>query len=101
VLWVETNSFLNAKKETMDIICDYFEIDRVKNFELSNFYVKSFGLLGKETSINETVIPHLGEVKSLYPSYGIVEDDLCELCDDIKSIVELVKNFFPELEKSL
>jgi hypothetical protein len=43
----------------------------------------------------------LGEVKSLYPSYGIVEDDLCELCDDIKSIVELVKNFFPELEKSL
>ena len=95
VLWIETNSFLSNKKETMDNVCDYFEIDRVKNFELSNFYVKSFGLLGKETSINEMVIPHLGEVKTLYPSYGIVEDDLCNQYDDITSLISWVKSEMP------
>lgn len=95
ILWIETNSFLSNKKETMDIVCDYFEIDRVKNFELSNFHVKSFGLLGKETSINETVIPHLGQVKSLYPSYGIVEDDLCNQYDDINDLISGVKSEMP------
>jgi hypothetical protein len=99
ILWIETNSFLSNKKETMDIVCDYFEIARVKNFDLSNFYVKSFGLLGKETSINETAIPHLGEVKTLYPSYGIVEDDLVAFDDEINSIISWVVSSFPELKK--
>jgi len=95
ILWIETNSFLSNKKETMDIVSDYFEIARVKNFDLSNFYVKSFGLLGKETSINEIVIPHLGEVKTLYPSYGIVEDDLCNQYDDINDLISWVKLEMP------
>ena len=95
ILWIETNSFLGNKKETIDIVCDHFEIDRVKNFDLSNFYVKSFGLLGKETSINETEIPNLGEVKTLYPSYGIVEDDLCNQYDDINDLISGVKLEMP------
>ena len=99
ILWIETNSFLSNKKETMDIVCDYFEISRVKNFDLSNFYVKSFGLLGKETSINETVIPHLGEMKTLYPSYGIVEDDLIMFDNEISSIVSWVGSSFPNLKE--
>jgi hypothetical protein len=80
ILWIETNSFLSNKKQTID---------------LSNFYVKSFGLLGKETSINEAVIPHLGEVKTLYPSYGIVEDDLCTQYGDIKNLISWVKLEMP------
>ena len=99
ILWIETNSFLSNKKETMDIVCDYFEISRVKNFDLSNFYVKSFGLLGKETSINEVVIPHLGEMKTLYPSYGIVEDDLIMFDNEISSIVSWVGSSFPNLKE--
>jgi hypothetical protein len=99
ILWIETNSFLSNKKETMDIVCDYFEISRVKNFDLSNFYVKSFGLLGKETSINEAVIPHLGEMKTLYPSYGIVEDDLIMFDNEISSIVSWVGSSFPNLKE--
>jgi hypothetical protein len=99
ILWIETNSFLSSKKETMDIVCDYFEIDRVKNFDLSNFYVKSFDLLGKATPINEIMIPHLGEVKTLYPSYGIVEDDLVAFDDEITGIISWVVSSFPELKK--
>jgi hypothetical protein len=93
------NDGKDPKKETIDIVCDHLEIDRVKNFDLSNFYVKSFGLLGKETPINETVIPHLGEVKTLYPSYGIVEDDLVAFDDEINSIISWVVSSFPELKK--
>lgn len=101
ILWIETNSFLSNKKETMNIVCDYFEIDRVKNFELSNFYVKSFDILGKETPINEIMIPHLGEVKTLYPSYGIIEDDLCKQYDEINNLVDWAGSIFPNLNKFL
>jgi hypothetical protein len=101
ILWIETNSFLSNKKETIVIVCDHFEIDRVKNFDLSNFYVKSFGLLGKETSINEADIPHLGEMKTLYPSYGIVEDDLCDQYPEILDLMTRAKEEFFYLDKNL
>jgi hypothetical protein len=48
-----------------------------------------------ETSINETEIPNLGEVKTLYPSYGIVEDDLCNQYDDINDLISGVKSEMP------
>jgi hypothetical protein len=90
-LWVETNDFLKNKQKTINIVCDYFEINRVKNFELSNFYVKSFGLIGKKNPINEVTIPNLGEVKTLYPSYGIVDDMMSSHFDDINTIISFVK----------
>jgi len=91
VLWVEANSFFENKKETMDKVCDYFNLDRVKNYELSNVYVKSFGLIGNEKSINESEIPNLGQVKSLYPSFGIIEDDLCDQFPEIGDLVMWVE----------
>lgn len=91
VLWIEANSFFKNKKETMDKVCDYFDLDRVKNYELSNVYVKSFGLIGNEKSINESEIPNLGQVKSLYPSFGIIDDDLCDQFSEIGDLVMLVE----------
>ncbi len=38
VLWVESNSFFENKKETMDKVCDHFNLDRVKNYESTNCY---------------------------------------------------------------
>ena len=32
----------------MDKVCDHFNLNRIKNYDLSNFYVKSFGLIGKD-----------------------------------------------------
>ncbi len=98
VLWVESNSFFENKKETMDKVCDHFNLDRVKNYELSNVYVKSFGLIGKEKSINETEIPNLGTVKSLYPSFGIIDDDLCDLCPEINDLVSWIKKEIPSMQ---
>ena len=98
VLWVESNSFFENKKETMDKVSDHFNLDRVKNYELSNVYVKSFGLIGKEKSINETEIPNLGTVKSLYPSFGIIDDDLCDLCPEINDLVSWIKKEIPSMQ---
>lgn len=101
VLWIESNSFFENKKETIDIVCDHFKIAKVKNFELSNVYVKAFGLIGNEKAINEAEIPNLGNVKTLYPSYGIVENDLLSHDNDIISTTCLVEGNLPELRELL
>ena len=101
VLWIESNSFFENKKETMDKVCDHFNLDRVKNYELANVYVKSFGLIGNEKAINEAEIPNLGNVKTLYPSFGIIESDMVGYNAEIKSLSESIEDTFPELSKLL
>ena len=39
ILWIDTNEFLSNKKQTVDFVCDYFEIPRVESIELSNINV--------------------------------------------------------------
>lgn len=97
ILWIESNSFFEDKKETMNIVCDYFNISKVKNFELSTVYVKSFGLIGNENPINQIQIPNLGEIKSLYPSFGIIETFMVSYDEQIRTISDWVENTFPEL----
>lgn len=101
VLWVESNNFFKNKKETMNMVCEHFNIDKVKNYELSNVYVKSFNLIGNERSINEAEIPNLGEVKSVYPSFGIIEDDLCDLYSEINDIISWVEGRFQFVLKNI
>lgn len=101
VLWIESNSFFENKKETMNLVCDHFNLERVKNYELSNVYVKSFNLIGNEKAINEAEITNLGQVKTLYPSYGVVEDDMCDLYSEINNILLKVKNQFPNMNANL
>lgn len=99
ILWIESNSFFKDKKETMDLVCDHFNLNKIKNYELSNVYVKSFGLIGNEKSINEAEIPNLGQVKTLYPSYGAVESDLIRYDIEINNIVSWTENKFSELKE--
>ena len=101
VLWIESNNFFKNKKEIMDLVCEHFELNPVNNFELSNVYVKSFGLIGNEKPINQVEIPNFGELKSLYPSYGIVEDDMCDLYSEIVDILLEVKKQFPNIDDNL
>lgn len=101
ILWIESNNFFADKKNTMNTVCDYFKVDRIKNFEISNIYVKSLNLIGNEFPINDIHIPNLGEIKSTYPSFGIVETDLAILDDQIKSIVDHIETIFPELNEYL
>ena len=101
VLWVETNSFFKEKQKIMDIVCDHFQLNVVNNYELSNVYVKSFNLIGNEKPINEAEIPNLGEVKTLYPSFGIIEDDLASYDTEVTDVVSYVGDIFPEITEFL
>ncbi len=101
VLWIESNSFFKNKKETMDKVCDHFNLDRVKNYELSNVYVKSFGLIGNEKPINETEIPNLGLVKTLYPSFGIIDDGLCDQFSEIGDLIRWVDRNFLQYQQKI
>ena len=101
VVWIESNDFLRNKKQTMDMVCDYFEIDRIKDFELSNVYVKSLGINGKDTSVNEIVLPIQGTMKTLYPSFGIVEDDLCDQCSEINDLISWVKQEMSNISNNI
>ena len=76
-------------------------LDRVKNFELSTVYVKSFGLIGNENPINQVQIPNLGQIKSLYPSYGIIETYMVSYDEQIRTISDWVENNFLELKEFL
>lgn len=101
VLWIESNSFFENKKETMNLVCDHFKLARVKNFELANVYVKSFGLIGNEKSINETEIPNLGTVKTLYSSFGVIDDDLCDQYPEIEDLICQVKEEFVDIDENI
>ena len=101
VLWIESNSFFENKKKTMNMVCEHFNLNRIKNYELSNVYVKSFGLIGNEKAINESEIPNLGEVKTLYPSYGIIEDDLCTQVSEINKLSLWVNKKIPFISDDL
>jgi hypothetical protein len=101
VLWIESNSFFENKKETMNLVCDHFKLAQVGNFELANVYVKSFGLIGNEKAINEAEIPNLGTVKTLYPSFGVVETDLVLYDNEINDKIIWVENVFPEIREFL
>jgi|688.fasta_scaffold482412_2 hypothetical protein len=101
ILWIETNSFLKNKRETIDLVCDHFKIDRVMDFELSNVYVKSLGINGKDTAVNDTELPIHGTMKTLYPSFGIVENDLCDQCSEINDLVLLVSGKLPDISDNL
>ena len=48
-------------------------------------------MIGKEKAINETEIPNLGQTKTLYPSFGVVEDYLCDQFSEISDIVSSIQ----------
>jgi hypothetical protein len=101
VLWVESNNFFRDKKKVMNDVCNHLELKMITNFELSNFHVKSFNINGNEHEINKLEIPNLGTSKTLYPTYGIIEDVMCEQCDDINELIEWSHKNMPLIPKEL
>jgi hypothetical protein len=42
-----------------------------------------------------------GTMKTLYPSFGIVENDLCDQCSEINDLVLLVSGKLPDISDNL
>ena len=102
VLWIETNDFLKNKKQTMNLVCDHFQIDKIKNYELSTIHVKTaLHLNGRDTSINETPFPISGMNKTLYSSFGVIDDDLCDQYPEIEDLICQVKEEFVDIDENI
>ena len=100
ILWIQTNDFLKEKQQTLDAICNHFNLSQVTDLSLSDINVKKSGLNAKDTPVNDRV-KEIDYVEYVLPSYGIIETQLA-LCDeDIKTRVNMVENMYPELKSFL
>lgn len=91
VLWIESNDFFHNKKETMDKVCNHFEVPFVTDFSLANVYVKGIGMNHSDVQLDK-VVPNMTNVRYLYPSFGIIHDDVCESDSEVQESMVWVKN---------
>lgn len=75
-VWIESNKFLSNKKKFLDVICDYFQISKVIDIDLSNIDVKSIGMHHNDCDLNK-VIPNFDNLVYVNSEYGIILDEEC------------------------
>ena len=91
VFGVESNKFFLNRKEILNEICNFLELERIKNFSYENYDVKSIGMNDINIELGK-VQPNMENKRITYPSYGVIEDAVC-LCDDkIMEVVDWAKN---------
>lgn len=90
VLWIESNDFFRNKKETMDKVCDHFKLPYITDFSLANVYVKGVGMNHSDVELKK-VIPQMENARYLYPSFGIIEDEICNADKEILELIAWVK----------
>ena len=100
ILWIQTNDFLKEKQQTLDAICNHFNLSQVTDLSLSDINVKKSGLNAKDTPVNDRV-KEIDYVEYVLPSYGIIETQLALYDEDIKTRVKMVENMYPELKSFL
>jgi hypothetical protein len=100
VLWIESNSFFENKKKTMDLVCDHFNVPHVLDYSMANIYVKNVGMNHSDIQLKD-VVPNMENVRYLYPSFGIIEDELCNPDKEILELVDWTNNNMPFISPEL
>lgn len=95
VLWIQTNDFLKNKKETMDLVCNHFNLEKVSDFSLTNINVKKLKLLGKNTACN---IEIKNDMKLLDKNHGIIENSMCLHDTELVDLAKKVEKLFPNIK---
>lgn len=90
VLWIESNDFFSNKKETMDRVCEHFELPHVTDFSLASVYVKGIGMNHSDVQLDK-VVPDMTKARYLYPSFGIVENEICNHDSEIRDLMAWVE----------
>jgi len=76
ILWINTNFFLTNKKNSLDYICNNFEIPTVDNMSMVNIHAKSIGMNHQDIDLNE-FIPNMNNAIKVGENYGIISDEIC------------------------
>ena len=90
VIAVNSNTFFENKKETLHEICEFLDIKKIKNFLYQDYNVKMIGLIHNEIEISK-VSPNLENSCITYPSYGIIEDEICLHDEGVMQLVNWAK----------
>ena len=99
VLWIKTNDFLKETENTLNGVCNHFNLPKVNDFSISNINVKKSGFNGKDDPINE--ILQKEKLEYTFPSYGVIETDMALFDTEISDIVKFIENHFEELREFL
>lgn len=94
ILWIESNSFFLDKKKTMDLVCEHLKLPQVTDYSLCRIYVKGIGMNNSDIELSK-VIPDISKGFVTWPSYGIVEDDLCLLDKEVVNSIEWTLDNIP------
>jgi len=76
ITWIESNQFLLNKQKTLNSICDYFQIDRVSNFQLTDIHVKSIGMNHNDIELNKISLNFNNGI-FVDSNYGVIFDQAC------------------------
>lgn len=90
--WVEANHFLSQKEKFLKDICNFLELKQVENYTYQQYDVKRLGFNNSDIEISRITPDYSQQIKPIYPSYGIVEDDLCWNTKRIVELIEWAKN---------
>jgi hypothetical protein len=91
VLAVNTNVFLADKKNTLNQVCEFFDLEKVEDFSHENYNVKSVGLNHNEIELSKVEL-NMENMRTTYPSYGIIEDAVCLHDSEIMQLVDWAAN---------
>ena len=96
VLWIKSNDFFANKRKTLDSVCKHFNISKVEDFSISEFYVKEVGFKpGIEIPLS-SIIPDTNKKNSVDSSFGIIDED-CDINFDIETMVLWTQENFPSV----
>lgn len=87
ISWINTNDFLSTKKETIDFVCDYFNLSRAKNIEFENIHVKSIGMNHNNVDLKQ-IQPNMDNAIRVDPDYGIISDEVCYNSPRVRQLLE-------------
>lgn len=77
-------------EEELELICNFLELKQIKNFLYQDYHVKMIGLNHNEIELSR-VSPDLQNATVTYPSYGIIEDEICLYDEGVMQLVDWAK----------
>lgn len=100
IAWIDSNEFLSNKKQTLDFVCDHFEIPQVKNIELSDIHVKSIGMNHNDCQLKDVNFDVNNAIR-VQSDYGIISDEMCYDNHRIRQLVEWTHENLPFIPQYL
>lgn len=100
ISWINTNEFLSNKKQTLDFVCEYFEIEKVNDIGLADIHVKSIGMNHNDIELNK-ISPNMNDAIRVESDFGVISDEVCYNNLVIRELVEWTRDNLPFIPQYL